>query len=636
MKKHTTSRALTLSLLLACGLSGLSYRLIQLQAVENGDYVRKARRSHSSTQKLLAKRGTIVDTNGEVIAQSIISKSLFINKQHLREPRTVAKGIACKQLTQHQKWHEWDSKERSKKIFRRACKLLNKKTDPTWIVNEHLQYAADNIAPMLGMTPQELIRKINLNNKPSYKAILKNIDPALASKLQTIIRKKNIKGFQFEENMRRQYHSPELATHVRGYENWQGTGRSGVEKAANEYLAGMDGSITEMRSPSGSIMPHHKGSIVRPINGHTVHLTIDMGIQAIVEEELDRVFKDVDAVRGSIIVMNPHTGDILGIASRPHFNLNLRKNVVKHGFNHALQAQYEPGSTFKTITAAAALDKSLVGIESSIFCHNGYYRSADRKIWVRDDHPKTRLKVWEILKKSNNIGSYMLAKQTGYEDFMSYVKNFGFGQKTKLSVGYENQGNIRDNGNPFDFSRKAYGYTLTVTPLQIANAYCVFANGGKLMQPNIIKKIDNEFGDIIAENRPTELRRVIKESTAKNIRYALSKVIEKGGTATRANVPNYTEGGKTGTAYLWDAQLKKYNNKKKVCSFVGMLPINHPKFVCAVVIEQPRAKKNYNFGGGTVAAPAWKATMERVAAYAKLDPDDAQTTPNQLTLIHQR
>lgn len=625
-----------LCLILVIGLSALSVRLYFLQVVDRDKYAKKAGSSYEKTYPLLAKRGTIVDRNGEVIAKSIISKTLIVDKYHIKEVRTVVRGVACDQLSKTPEWHEWDEKTRARNIKLRSRKLLNKSKDRQWIVDRHLDYACEEIATPLGMTKDELKRMIGIESKSmADKVIVKDIAPDIASRLKDLIRKKRIKGFRFTESMKRSHNSPGLLTHITGY-SFHGkgddkeVGKAGVEKACEEYLAGRDGYKKEMRDLSGEVMPAHKGSIHAPINGNNVRLAIDMGIQAIVDEQLDAAVLEYDPVRATIIVMDPNTGDVLGIASRPHYNLTTRKGIATSEFNYSLQGEYEPGSTFKLVAIAAALNEKVRKINDKVWCHNGYYRNKSPKFSVRDEHGKGYLKVWEIAKTSNNIGTYMLAKQVGYRKFMDYVEDFGFGKVTGVGLGCESDGLIRDKGNMVDFSRNTFGYALRVTPMQIANFYCAIANGGNLMKPRVIKEVENYLGETVEEYKPEILRRVISERTARDCRQALKSVVEEGGTATKADVVGHTEGGKTGTAEIWDNKLKVYSKTRKTVSFAGMLPIDDPKFVCVVVVQEPRAKKDYNFGGGTVAAPIWKETMTQIAAYRNLTPtEDVKTTIGQ-------
>ena len=630
MDKSSYNRCLKLCLILVIGLSGLSVRLFFLQVVDYGKYATKAGKSYERTYKLLAKRGTIVDCNGEIIAKSIISKTLIADRHHLKDVKFVVRGVACDQLSRTPEWLSWDEKTRERKIRLRSRRLLNNE-DYQWIIDRHVDYACEHMAAPLRMTKDELKQFIGNHEKSlSDKEIVKDIAPDVASKMKSLIAEKRIKGFRFVETMKRFHNAPDLLTHVTGYisqfeKDPEIKGRAGIERASEEYLAGMDGFKKEMRDRRGEVMPAHKGSVHAPINGNNVQLTIDMGVQAIVDEQLDAAVEEFDPVRATIIVMDPNTGGVLGVASRPHYNLKTLEGIQQGEFNYALQGEYEPGSTFKLVAIAGALNEGIRKLEDKVFCHNGYYVNQSPRFTVRDEHGKGYLKVWEIAKKSNNIGSYMLAKQLGYRRYMDYVKDFGFGDKTGLGLGSEGDGQIRDDGNMFDFSRKSFGYALKVTPLQIANFYCAIANGGNLMKPRIIKKVENYAGETVVEYGPEKVRRVISERTARDCRQALKSVIEEGGTATRADVERYSEGGKTGTAEIWDPSIGKsgdYSKTRKTVSFAGILPIEEPKFVCVVVLEEPRAKKDYNFGGGTVAAPIWKETMKQVAAYRNLTPTE--------------
>ena len=621
------TRCLRLCLILVIGLSVLSARLYFLQVVNRDKYTKKAGSSYEKTYPLLAKRGTIVDRNGEVIAKSVISKKLIVDKFHMKDARVIARGVACQELSKTAEWHEWDEKTRGRKILMRGRNLLNKNTADD-LIKRHLDYSCEEIAPALRMSKSELKELIDIDSRRMEVVIAKDIKLDIAAKLKDLISKRRIKGFRFVDSMKRFHNSPELLTHVTGYSSFDSKevdkriGRSGLEKACEEHLAGKDGFKKEMRDPRGEILPSYKGSVHAPINGNNVQLVVDMGIQAIVDEQLDAAVAEYDPVRATIIVMDPQTGDVLGVASRPHYNLTTLEGIKEGEYNYALQGGYEPGSTFKMVAIAAALNEGVRKLNDKVWCHNGFYTNPKPKFTVRDEYGKGYLKVWEIAKKSNNIGTFMLAKQVGYRKYINYVEAFGFGKKSEIGLGAESSGRVRDRGNMVDFSRYSYGYALQVTPLQIANFYCAIANGGMLMKPRVIKRVENYLGETVVEYKPVEIRRVISERTARDCRQALKSVIEEGGTATRADVEGYSEGGKTGTAEIWDNKLGAYSKTRKTVSFAGMLPIENPEFVCVVVLQEPRAKKDFNFGGGTVAAPIWKETMKQVAAYRNLTPTE--------------
>jgi len=621
MDKSAQRRCIILCLLLISGLSALSGRLVYLQVFDRARYAETAGNSYRRKEVIQANRGVLLDRNEEIIANTVISKSVVVDMQHLKEVSHVAKGVACSQLREEPEWKTWTAKQKHSKINGRVRKLLDEYSDnPAVLVDMHFDYAVAQLARPLGLSQEELKSKIPMSKRGGERVVYQGLPPELAVRLERLIKDRRIKGFFFREEKRRWYPAPELASHLVGTVNRSGKGMSGVEASMNKWMEGANGYEVEMRDIRGNVMPAHKGSFRPPNNGLNVQLTLDMGIQAICEEELDRGMTEFEGVKGCVILMNPHTGEILGMASRPHYNLNLREKVVTNGFNFALQATYEPGSTFKVIAAAAAINEGHVNTETMIDCHNGYYRDG-KAMAVRDSYPKGVIPVWKILQKSNNIGSYMLAKKVGAEAYYKYAEAFGFGAKTNVQLAGESKGLLKNTKNPTDFSRVAYGYGVGVTPLQVANAYCVIANGGKLMQPRIVKKIDTNSGLLIEEYRPEMIRRVISEGASRQMREALKTVVQPDGTARRANVEGFTEGGKTGTAWKYDAKLGGYLKDRHTVSFAGMLPAENPAFVCVVVVDDPQTTK-VKHGGGSMAAPIWKRIAERTAAHMHLTPTE--------------
>lgn len=621
MDKSAQRRCIILCLLLISGLSALSGRLVYLQVFDRARYAETAGNSYRRKEVIQANRGVLLDRNEEIIASTVISKSVVVDVQHLKEASHVAKGVACSQLRKEPEWKTWTDKQKSSKINTRVRKLLDAYSDnPAALVDMHFDYAIDQLARPLGLSQEELKSKIPMSKRGGERVIYQGLPTELAIRLERLIKDRRIKGFFFREEKRRWYPAPELASHLIGYVSRSGKGMAGVESSMNKWMEGTNGYEVEMRDIRGNVMPAHKGSFRPPNNGLNVQLTLDMGIQAICEEELDRGMAEFEGVKGCVVMMNPHTGEILGMASRPHYNLNIREMVVTNGFNFALQAMYEPGSTFKVLAASAAMNEGLVSIDTLIDCHNGYYRDG-RAMAVRDSYPKGIIPVWKVLQKSNNIGSYMMAKMIGADRYYKYATAFGFGSKTNIQLAGESKGMLKNTQNATDFSRVAYGYGVSVTPLQIANAYCVIGNGGKLMQPRIVKKIDTNSGLLIEEFSPEMIRRVLSEETSRQMREALKTVVQPEGTARRADVEGFTEGGKTGTAWKWNVKTKMYDKDRSTVSFAGMLPAENPAFVCVVVIDDPQTT-NVKHGGGSIAAPIWKRIAERTAAHMHLTPTE--------------
>lgn len=593
-------------------------RLVYLQYFDRAEYAEKAKNSYSRKIDIPARRGYILDRREEIVARNRHLTKVIVDKYHLRDARVVAEGVAYKELSKTLNWEEMAEEEKAKNIrlFRRL--LLEEKSDEE-LIAEHRNYAIETMARPLGMTVEELSKKIN-GTKQMDVTLTKDLRGDVADQLEELVNKSRIQGFRFERIRHRWYATPDLATHVVGFVGYEGDGKFGLEKTMNSYLAGRDGFREIKRDVRGLLMPSSAGKFKPPVNGLNIHLSLDMGMQSIIEEELDAALEEYKSERGTIILMEPKTGDVLALASRPHFNLNTREGVDKSGNNFAIQSVYEPGSTFKIVSAAGALNEKVAWPQSEIFCHNGVYREG--KLRVPDHHPYGNLTLEKILAKSSNIGAYKLALRLGHDRFHDYVHAFGFGKKTGISLSGENKGFLNVTGNQVDFSRRSYGYAVSVTPLQIASAYCVLANGGKLMKPRVVNAVTANNGAVIERFDPIVERQVVSEKTAKMMRSALATVAKKGGTATRAAVPGFEVAGKTGTAKKHDPKRGGYLDGRYTVSFAGMLPAENPDFVCVVVIDDPLTNKVKRYGG-TIAAPVFSKVAARAANYLNLEPSES-------------
>lgn len=615
-------RTLFLSLLIVLGFSGLSLRLVQLQLIEQEEGSGTPKRA-AHRQILPAHRGMIVDRHDEVLARNLPVASLVVDKYHLEDERIVAEALGYDRAMRLPEWQEADEDKR-RSMIRREKKRIGEELEPQEIEEKHLAYAISVLAKPLGMSRDELRQAIRgpiLANGKELKlvTIKKDIPEDLADRLEELVREHHIQGFHFEKSLRRWYTSPSMATHLVGFTDQSNVGRFGVEASLNSFLTGSDGFREQKRDAYGLLLPAHVGVFDPPKSGLNVQLTLDMGIQAIVEEELDAAMKEYQAAKACVVVLDPHTGELLAMANRPHFDLNLRENVDKFGMNFALQAIYEPGSTFKIIAASGALDRKLVTPQTSIFCHNGMYVNGAVK--VPDHHPYGSLTVEGVLAKSSNVGAYKMALQLGHESFFSYVKKFGFGAKTGIQMSGESKGMVRDTNNIVDFSRASYGYAVSVTPLQVASAYGVLANGGKLLKPHIVRQVVADDGKVIERYEPETVCQAIRPETAKQMRAALTKVVDPGGTATSAAVPGFRVAGKTGTAVKHNPNGRGYLNGRYTVSFAGFMPADDPAFVCVVVVDDPQTTKVSRYGG-TIAAPVFGKIAARIAAQMNLQPTE--------------
>lgn len=616
------------------GLSVLSGRLVQIQLVDRQRYAESSRKAYHRIETLPAIRGMIVDRREEPLAKSIPVSTVFVDKNHLHDPKLAAYGLAYQQASAEPGWDELDDAARRRRISSLRGEILTGETADT-IVRKHLAYAVGVLARPLGMRREDLRARIE-NSKGKWVPVAKDLPEDVADKLREAVDKHWIQGFEFQNSIKRWYTSPNLATHLTGFTgeieetNEEGktqtrvVGRFGVEASMEEFLAGRDGWREHRRDARGLVVPGSSTSLMPPRPGLNVQLTIDMGLQAIVEEELDACLEEFESVRGTVILMNPKTGEILAMVSRPHFDLNHKQDVATNGFNYAIQAIYEPGSTFKIIPAAAVINEGLATPMTNVYCHNGVYQEG--RIRVPDHHPYGNLSIEGILIKSSNIGSYKLARQLGAKRFFDYTGRWGFGRKTGVMLSGESSGIARNTNNAVDFSRASYGYALNVTPLQMACAYSVIAGDGKLLKPRIVKSLVANDGTVIETYPPEVVSEVLKPETAKKMRDALAKVTLKGGTATLAAVPGYKVAGKTGTAKKHNPDGRGYLANSYTVSFAGMLPAEDPAFVGIVVIDDPRTNKVSRYGG-TIAAPAFGRIAARAAAYMNLQPTEPLPAP---------
>lgn len=633
MNHKFQNRCIILCLALVAGLSALSARLVQIQLVDRQRYAESAHKAFRRIEKLPAIRGMIVDRNEEPLAKSIPVSTVFVDKNHLQDPKLAAYGLAYQEASATPGWDSLDQTERRRRINSLRGEILTRDTAEV-IVQKHLAYAVGILARPLGMRREELREKIE-GSKGKWIPIAKDLPEDVADRLREAVEQNWLQGFEFENSIKRWYTAPTLATHLIGFTgesektDAEGktvtsvTGRFGIEKTMEEFLAGRDGWREHKRDARGLVVPGNSGSLLPPRAGLNVQLTLDMSLQTIVEEELDAVLKEFESARGTVILMDPKTGEILAMANRPHFDLNHKQNIAENSVNYALQTTYEPGSTIKIIATAGALNEGLVTPQTSIFCHNGFFQ--DGPVTVTDQHPAGQLSFEGVLMKSNNIGTYKLGRQLGATRFYDYLDRWGFGKKTGIQLSDESRGMARNTGNPTDFSRACFGYATAVTPLQMACAYSVIASDGKLRKPKIIRSLVANDGSVIQEFPPEIVSTVLKPATAQKMRAALNKVTEKGGTATQAAVPGFKVAGKTGT-------VKKHNPKggyfmnSYIVSFIGMMPADDPAFVCAVVIDDPRTTKVTRYGG-TIAAPAFKKIAERVAVRMNLQPTEPVSPP---------
>lgn len=411
-----------------------------------------------------------------------------------------------------------------------------------------------------------------------------------------------------EQKYERVYPFGKLAAHVLGFVNYNMDGMMGLEKEYNKVLQGNDGAQRVRLSRSGEIYAYLGAPKKEPEQGYSLYTTINSKIQAILEEELKAGVIDSKSNWGTAIVMNPQTGAVLAMANYPTFNPNHPAAVPKgYRRNHMISSVVEPGSTFKLVTAIAALERNKVQLHEKIKTSGGELLIHGQ--WMRDHEAMGTLTFPEVIQKSSNIGVSKIAMRLDKDVFYQYVRNLGFGTRTGIDLPDEQNGFLK---KPYKWSAvtqpwMSIGYEILVTPIQMAQAYAAFANSGVMMQPYIVEKIVNESGDLVWQHEPVRVRRIAEKETVKKLKPVFAGVVSDSGTAPLAKVQGLAIAGKTGTAQK--VINGEYRHEYR-SSFIGFFPIDDPQYLIYVLLDGPQV---YPFYGGWTAAPIFQQVAKRIA-----------------------
>lgn len=434
------------------------------------------------------------------------------------------------------------------------------------------------------------------------------------------IAKLGYKGVYLVKESKRIYNHGMLLCHSLGYVGIDNQGLSGLELQYDNYLTGASGSIQYYSDAKGEKLEKSE-NYVSPTDGMNIELTINFNIQTAVERELDNAMEKYNAAGAWAIAMNPNTGEILALASRPGFNPNNYKDysIEEINRNLAIWSSYEPGSTFKIVTLAASLEENLVDLDNEYFYDGGSVNveGARIKCWKAGGHGHQTFR--EVVQNSCNPGFVELGQRLGKEKLFEYIKNFGFGIKTGIDLNGESSGILfsLDKVGPVELATTSFGQGVSVTAIQQVAAVSAAVNGGTLYKPYIVKRlIEPETNEIIKENNPTTIRKVISKETSEKVKYALEHVVALG-SGRNAYIENYRIGGKTGTAQKVKNGVYMVGNY--ITSFIGILPIDNPKVVLYVAIDNPKGITAY---GGTVAAPIAKTIMEDIITALEIAPSN--------------
>ena len=592
-------------------------------------YARLALRNQTRTTAVTADRGIIYDRNMNILACSQSVENVYLDPHELKQSKADISAISEK-----------------------LGEILN--IEPQWISEQ----AKDT--------------------KMRYKQIASRIDEETATKIRNYINEENIAGIHLEPNSQRYYPYGTLAAQVIGFTNASNTGSEGIEAAYNSYLEGSVGSVITTKGNNEMDMPFSYENYVSSKQGNSVVLTLDMTVQACLEKQIEQAVARYDVQNGAFgMVMDVNTGEILAMATYGSYDPNnymdvqdektsaeleklrgqyllhpedsaaytegkkayqqaLNAALLKQWRNRCISDGYEPGSTFKVMTMAAALDCGAITLDTAFHCSGAEQipgRAQRLHCWRSTGHGAQ--KTPQALQNSCNLAFAHIALKLGGERFYSYIEKFGILEKTGIDLSGESKGVFfskelvtdTDKWGTASLTSGSFGQTFKLTPLQLIRGIAAVVNGGYLLEPYVVSQVMDADGNVVLEQQPTVLRRVISEETSKTMRTLMESVVVEG-TAKNAQVAGFSIGGKTGTSEKIDVFDENGQRvQDKIVSFVGVAPMDDPQYIVLVALDTPSRSTGIYISGGVMAAPTVGAVMADILPYLEVSrnygPEDA-------------
>lgn len=542
-------RILVLSSMVILFWAGLTMRFFYVQILRGSELREYVKRQGENQIILPAVRGTIRDRNLSPLAQNVVHYSFAVHPQEVKDRQAITSAFS-------------EATGRSRSYYEKR-----------------------------------------LNSESSFVYLERNLKKNIS---QPLLRIKD-PGLVIHRHGYRSYPHHNIASQITGFTNVDNIGLEGIEKEFDTYLRGRDGWLILQTDGKGRSQKNPSYPREEPIDGCEVVLTIDLDYQAILQDELLHFMKLEEAKSALGILIEPHSGRILAMASFPDFNPNSPFNYPKENYkNHVITDQFEPGSTFKIIPATAALSKNSVTIDEEFNCEDGSYEF--RGMVIKDWSDFGLLTFPQIIQHSSNVGIIKISERVGAKNIYLFSRKYGFGAISGISLPGETQGILRstEEWSAISLAEISLGHEISISTLQLAFAYGAVANGGFLMKPLVVDKIVHPSGRIIFEQTPQIIRRIASKEVMDTLTEMLQRVVESG-TGTSARIKGWTIAGKTGTAQKYITG--GYSTSKFVSSFVGFLPANNPQILGVIVIDEP--KKGYHWGG-VGAAPVFKEIMKRI------------------------
>ena len=557
IEKKTKIKIYFVLILFVVSFGAILEKIYNIQILQHEKFLNLSNRQYYRTLSLMPERGTIYDRTGRELAVSVEADSVYANPLELEDPFKTA----------------------------------------------------NIISRILKIDSSRLIREFN--KEKGFIWIKRKVTPDEAEAVESL----NIKGIGFLKEGKRFYPKKDLAGSMIGFVGIDNHGLSGVEYFYDgQLMINPDRLVIEKDAFGRSInfADDYEKSIEK---GYDLKLTIDEVIQYITEKELAGQVSKYSAKGGTAIVMDLYTGEILAMADQPQFNPNSFSQYKERDWrNRGVTDSFEPGSTFKLLLAAAAIEEKIANQNDIFFCENGEYDIAGTVIHEAKEHKYRWLTLRDIIVKSSNIGAIKVAQRLGAKTFYDYILKFGIGAKTNINLPGESTGKVRDikEWSGVSLASISFGQEISVTPIQLITAVSAIANGGILMKPYIIKAVERD-GIAVDEFKPEVVRRVISEKTSRELSEILEYAV-KYGTGQNAIIKGYDVAGKTGTAQKASPDKKGYSEDKFISSFIGYVPSRNPRIVILVIIDEPEGVA----WGGEVAAPAFREIARQSLRYLKI------------------
>ena len=579
---------LLISLALVC--VAIIGRLFYIQVIMSNEYTKMALTQITRSEDLVSDRGQIFDRSGKKLAIDVSASTIYVDPTYY-EDNIISSNKTIREIV------------------------------------------SDELAPLLQMESSEILEMIQTDRRVKIKQW---VDRDIAIKIRDL----NLDGVEVVDGYKRFYPFGTTASHLIGFTNIDNVGQYGVEASYDSELSGVPGKLLKSSDALNRQLPTGESEEFKADDGMSLVVTIDQSIQEIIDQEAQKIIEQFKAERVSIIVQETKTGDILGMSSMPSFNLNFPREAINESQkeawknmteeeimndwylnwrNPAIGEIYEPGSTFKLFTAAAAIEENTTNPNKHYYC-TGYIRDingAEPLRCVSYKNPHGDITLTEGLAKSCNPTFVYVNRELGREKFLKYINGFGFGERTGIKLNGEEVGIVpssAENISEINFATMSYGHGIAVTPIQLINAVSALGNDGVLMTPNVVKELINSEGNVVSTTDVSEKRQVVSHETAETMLEMMQNVVDNG-SGVNAKSSLYRIGGKTGTANK-TLETGGYSDDAYISSFVGLAPIEDPKITVLIIVDSPKDV----YYGSIVAAPSAKVIFEKVLNYLGVAP----------------